>query len=169
MRAAATARAFAASRLKNHTPGLFSAVTYVRTFNSGNADNQGSGGVPRKRTPVMENGTMPIHPVPSKLSIFNAAGINGRNVSVFTGQCANSRSCHDCAMIHGRDGKSQGRCAVSFNILSIVSAVQTRHSHQLQYTLRARPRIESSILTASSTFKGDSPCNAKQAPSGKAI
>jgi hypothetical protein len=124
MRAAATASAFAASRLQNHTPGLFSAVTYVRTFSSGNADSHGNGGVPRKRTPVMENGTIPIHAVPSKLSIAKPEGISGRSISVFTGQCANSRSCQDCAMIHGPPGKGHGRCAVSFNIFNIALAVR---------------------------------------------
>src|SRR5436309_15729416 len=59
-RAAATAIALDASRLKNQTPGSRpSRWTYVRTLISWNDEIHGSGGVRMARTPVMVNGTSP--------------------------------------------------------------------------------------------------------------
>jgi hypothetical protein len=48
-----------ASRLKKYTPGFPFAETYVRTFNSGNAETHGNAGTPRGATFVIRNGTIP--------------------------------------------------------------------------------------------------------------
>src|ERR1700757_1585384 len=147
-RAAATANAFAASRLKNQTPGFPCAVTYVRTFNSGNAESPGSGGVHRSRTPLMEKGTMPSQARPSNVSMSSFAGMCGRNMAASTDQCANRRSCHDCAMIHGPDGSGHGRCTVRSSKEVTVCDAPLSTASPIQYTLREpytlskRQRIE---------------------------
>ena len=60
----APANALAASRLKKYTPGLSATRTYVRTFNSGNAESTGSAGTKRGATFDMWKGTIPIHALP---------------------------------------------------------------------------------------------------------
>lgn len=68
--------------------------------------------MPRKRTPDIRNGTMPSQACPLNVSIASDEGMCGRKIAASITQCANNRSCQDCAMIHGPDGSGHGRCAV---------------------------------------------------------
>jgi len=112
VRAAATASALPASRLKNQIPGRPPAVTYVRTFSSGKRESTGGGSVPRARVPRTSNGVTDTQARPSRRSSSSAAGTCGRTSAGATGQCANSRSCQLCAITHGAAGSSHGRWSV---------------------------------------------------------
>src|SRR5580698_9103818 len=149
----ATAILFPASRLKNHTPGLPSATTYVRTFNSGNAESQGTAGVPRRRTPDIRNGTTPSHACPSYVSISNSAGICRRSVASSTRQCAKSRSCQLWAMIQGPAGSGHGRCATCSRFTLIGNRCRNSTQSFRQYTLLYRWRIEFSAFKSNERYK----------------
>jgi len=76
----------------------------VRTFNSGKSDKPGTLGASLGRTPLMRNGTTPIHALPSNSSRANAGGMSGRNTAAGTRQCANSKSSHIMCMTNGVGG-----------------------------------------------------------------
>src|SRR2546422_693115 len=110
-RPSTTATGFPASKLKKYTPEIPPTVTYVRTFSSGKADNQGTAGSCRGRTPLMRNGTIPTQPDPPNVSRLNCGGTWPRRSWTATGQCANRRSCQTWAMAHAPFGGGYGRCA----------------------------------------------------------
>src|SRR3954470_507738 len=124
-RAAATAATLPASRLKNQMPGLPSRVAYVRTLSSGKRESSGAGGVPRRRSPLTSNGVMPSQALPSNVSSSSGAGRNDASSPAGTGQCANSRSSHVCAISHGPAGRGHGRCASSATTRPWETAGQT--------------------------------------------
>src|SRR5262245_60926002 len=109
VRAPHTASRLAASKLKKNTPGRSSAVTYVRTFNSGNVENGRNAGHPRMVTPDIQNGTTPTHAEPSNVSSSNEPGTRGRKSEGSIGQCANNRSFQVWRMTQGRRGSAHGR------------------------------------------------------------
>ena len=113
-RAARTASRLVASSEKNHTPGFPSAArTYVRTFSSLNAERRGSGAIPRARSPVIRNGTIPSHALPSNSSISRPAGMYGRSSSTATRQWTKTRLSHVWPITHRPAGSGHARCAVS--------------------------------------------------------
>jgi len=90
LRAAATASRFAASRLKNQTPGSRpSRCTYVRTFVSWKASGNGS---QTGCTRVIVNGTTPTNACPSNVSSASPGGSSGSSTCGATGQCRNVSS-----------------------------------------------------------------------------
>src|SRR5262249_54768793 len=51
----------------------------------------------------------------SNKSISSLRGTSSRIFATGTSQCANSKSCQFCAMIHGPLGSAHGRCSTNFN------------------------------------------------------
>ncbi len=116
----AIASALRASSEKKKTPRRSAIFAYVRTFSSGKAESQGSGGVPRSRTPLIRNGTIPSQARSSKVSSSRPTGSAARIVATGIGQCAKRRSFQDCAMTHAPRGSGQGRCATSLRMPMVV-------------------------------------------------
>ena len=164
----ATANAFPASRLKNHTPGFPSATTYVRTFNSGKAESHGSPGVPRSRTPDIRKGTTPNQPRPPNVSISSRAGICGRSFAASIGQCANNRSCQTCAITQRPVGIGHGRYPVCCCFAPIKLILLRSTSSPRKYTLLSGWRIEFSGFESTKLSKRSASCNAKHRQSGRA-
>ena len=164
----ATASAFRASKLKNHTPGFPSATTYVRTFNSGKAESHGSAGIPRSRTPDIRKGTSPSQARPPNLSISSRAGICGRNFSASIGQCANNKSCQTCAITQRPVGIGHGRGSVCCRFATIKMILLHSTSSPCKYTLLSCWRIEFSGFESTKLSKRSASCNAKHRRSGKA-